>query len=87
MDLDITFDGKTMSTPMYIKMDSSTPLLLSEGVCAVQVEVQPDQLEGSYIPSYASVLSCAVKVYSSHFVCVCVFVPTISTFFVDFGQR
>ena len=33
MDLDITFRDKTMSTPVYIKMDSSTPLLLSEGVC------------------------------------------------------
>ena len=29
MDLDITFGGKTMSTPIYVKMDSSTPLLLS----------------------------------------------------------
>ena len=33
MDLDISFEDKTMSTPVYIKMDSSTPLLLSEGVC------------------------------------------------------
>ena len=33
MDLDITFGGKTMSTQVYVKMDSSTPLLLSEGVC------------------------------------------------------
>ena len=27
IDLDITFDGKTMSTPVYIKIDSYTPLL------------------------------------------------------------
>ena len=33
MDLDITFDGKTMRTAVYIKMDSRDPLLLSEGVC------------------------------------------------------
>ena len=33
MDLDITFDGKTMRTAVYIKMDSCDPLLLSEGVC------------------------------------------------------
>ena len=33
MDLDISFGDKTMSTPVYIKMDSTTPLLLSEGVC------------------------------------------------------
>ena len=33
MDLDITFGNKTIFTPVYIKMDSSTPLLLSEGVC------------------------------------------------------
>ena len=28
MDLDITFDGKTMCTAVYIKMDSRDPLLL-----------------------------------------------------------
>ena len=33
MDLDITFDSKTMHTAVYIKMDSRDPLLLSEGVC------------------------------------------------------
>ena len=35
MDLDITFDGNTMRTAVYvyIKMDSRDPLLLSEGVC------------------------------------------------------
>ena len=33
MDLDITFDGVTMQTPVYIKLDASEQLLLSEGVC------------------------------------------------------
>ena len=33
MDLDITFDGKTMCTPVYIKMDAQDQLLLAEGVC------------------------------------------------------
>ena len=33
MDLDISFNGKTMCTPVYIKMDSQEALLLSEGVC------------------------------------------------------
>ena len=33
MDLDVTFDGKTMCTPIYIKMDAHDQLLLSEGVC------------------------------------------------------
>lgn len=33
MDLDITFYGKVMRTPVYIKMDASDQLLLSEGVC------------------------------------------------------
>ena len=33
VELDITFDGKTMTTAIYIKMDSQDPLLLSEGVC------------------------------------------------------
>ena len=33
MDLDVTFDGKTMCTPIYITMDAHDQLLLSEGVC------------------------------------------------------
>ena len=33
MDLEITFDDKTMCTPVYIKMDTADQLLLSEGVC------------------------------------------------------
>ena len=33
MDLDITFQDTTMHTPVYIKLDTSEPLLLSEGVC------------------------------------------------------
>ena len=32
MDLDITFDGVTMQTPVYIKLDAPEQLLLS-GVC------------------------------------------------------
>ena len=33
MDMDISFDGKTMSTAVYVKMDAYDQLLLSEGVC------------------------------------------------------
>ena len=33
IDLDISFDGRTMCTPVYIKMDAKDQLLLSEGVC------------------------------------------------------
>ena len=33
MDLDITFQEKTLNTPVYIKMDAPEQLLLSEGVC------------------------------------------------------
>ena len=33
MELDISFGDTTVRTPVYIKMDSPTPLLLSEGVC------------------------------------------------------
>jgi hypothetical protein len=33
MDLDVTFQGKTICTPIYIKMDAPDQLLLSEGVC------------------------------------------------------
>ena len=34
MDLDVTFDGQTMRTPIYVKMDLHNPLLLSEGVAS-----------------------------------------------------
>ena len=33
IDLDIRFEGVTMQTPVYIKLDVEEPLLLSEGVC------------------------------------------------------
>ena len=33
MDLEISFDGKTMKTTVYIKADAYDQLLLSEGVC------------------------------------------------------
>ena len=33
MDLDVSFNGKVMNTPIYIKMDAHDQLLLSEGVC------------------------------------------------------
>ena len=33
IDMDISFDGKTMSTAVYVKMDAYDQLLLSEGVC------------------------------------------------------
>ena len=33
IDLDISFDGHMMRTPVYLKMDARDPLLLSEGVC------------------------------------------------------
>ena len=33
MDLDITFNEKTMCTPIYITMDAQDQLLLAEGVC------------------------------------------------------
>ena len=34
IDLDISFDGRTMRTPVYVKMDAKDHLLLSEGVCS-----------------------------------------------------
>lgn len=34
MNLDISFNDKTMQTPIYIKMDAPEQLLLSEGVCS-----------------------------------------------------
>ena len=34
MDLEITFDGKMLVTPIYIKIDAHDQLLLSEGVCS-----------------------------------------------------
>ena len=33
LDLDITFDGETVNTLIYLKMDSAEELLLFEGVC------------------------------------------------------
>ena len=33
LHLDITFDGRTMTTPIYVKMDAKEQLLISEGVC------------------------------------------------------
>ncbi len=38
MDLDISFDGKAMCTPVYIQADAQEQLLLSEGVCR-QLEI------------------------------------------------
>ena len=34
MDLEISFDGKVLRTPIYIKMDAHNQLLLAEGVCS-----------------------------------------------------
>ena len=33
LDLDIAFQGRTMKTPVYLKIDAKEQLLLSEGVC------------------------------------------------------
>ena len=33
LELDISFAGTTMRTPVYVKMDAPDQLLLSEGVC------------------------------------------------------
>ena len=33
MEMTITFGGRMLTTPVYIKMDTEEPLLLSEGVC------------------------------------------------------
>ena len=34
LDLDISFNDKTMHAPVYVKMDTYDDLLLSEGVCS-----------------------------------------------------
>lgn len=34
LDLDITFEDKTMTTPIYLTMDTFHQLLLSEGDCS-----------------------------------------------------
>ena len=33
MDMDISFSGREMCTPVYLKMNAHDPLLLSEGLC------------------------------------------------------
>ena len=40
MELDITFEGLTMKTPVYIKADAPEQLLLGEGVCR-QLGINP----------------------------------------------
>ena len=52
MSLSISFGGREMVTPIYIKMDSEEPLLLAEGVCR-QLQIvtyHPDVLLGSQAP-------------------------------------
>jgi len=34
MNLQISFDGKVLCTPIYIKIDAHDQLLLAEGVCS-----------------------------------------------------
>ena len=34
LELDIVFGGKTVTTPIYLKMDAGDQLLLSEGICS-----------------------------------------------------
>jgi len=33
LELDVSFQDRTITTDMHVKMDTSEPLLLSEGVC------------------------------------------------------
>ena len=33
VDLEVSFEGTTMKTPVYVKLYAAEPLLLSEGVC------------------------------------------------------
>ena len=40
MDLDISFDGKAMCTPVYIKMDAMDQLVLAEATVRVESEVK-----------------------------------------------
>lgn len=47
MEMDITFEGKTLRTTVYVKMDAFNQLLLSEGVCR-QLDM------GMYHPSLVS---------------------------------
>ena len=55
VDLDITFRGCTMKTPVYVKMDAKEQLLLSEGVCrqlgivTYHGAVSPGQEEGEVL--------------------------------------
>ena len=75
LDLDITFDGRTMKTPIYIKMDAKEQLLVSEGVCRqlgivkYHKEVRPGdstgggnvQTEEVHVPSVRVLLAQTVK--------------------------
>ena len=33
MDLELSFEGNSMKTPLYVKLDVTEPLLLLKGVC------------------------------------------------------
>ena len=69
VDLDITFHGRTMKTPVYVKMDAKEQLLLSEGVCrqlgivSYHEEVTPDQGGGeeAHVPTVRVQLVQSVK--------------------------
>ena len=74
LDFDITFDGQTLKTPVYLKMDAKEQLLILEGVCRqlgivkYHKEVVPgdsarrdDQAEEVYVPSVWVWLVQAVK--------------------------
>ena len=45
MDVDVTFDDKTMKTPVYLKMDAHDQLLLSEGVCRQLGIISPPEVQ------------------------------------------
>ena len=46
MNLDVTFEGKTMTTPIYLKMNAHDQLLLAEGVCSQLGILSYHPLEG-----------------------------------------
>jgi hypothetical protein len=47
MEMDITFDGRVIKTPVYIKMDAHDQLLLSEGVCRQLGITYHEKVKGS----------------------------------------
>lgn len=69
MELDITFQDRTVNRSVYVKMDVSKPLLLSEGICR-QLEIvtyHPEVEVSKPKPTACSVQVSVVRVHLQNY--------------------